>query len=148
MKIRELCTTPVQSIESTDSIGHAARIMSEHDIGALPVMKDGALIGIVTDRDLVVRGLAAGMSVHAPVRRVMSFDAISCSPEAELNDALEIMATERVRRLPVRANDGELVGMFALADAAQVPSRKRDVADALRDICGDAAVPCRVPMFA
>jgi CBS domain-containing protein len=148
MKIRELCGTPVHSVEPTDSIGHAAKVMCENDVGAVPVMKDGALLGIVTDRDLVVRGLAFGMSVHAPVRRVMSLDVISCSPDAELHGALDIMATERVRRLPVRANDGELVGMFALADAARLPSSTREVADALRDICGEATVPCRVPMFA
>ena len=148
MKICDLCTTAVQFVRSADSIGHAARLMTEHDIGALPVMKHGALLGIVTDRDLVVRGLAAGMTVHAPVRRVMSFEVISCSPGDELSNALEIMATYRVRRLPVRANNGELVGMFALADAARLVSRKMDVADALCEICSDAEVPCRVPMFA
>jgi CBS domain-containing protein len=77
----------------------------------------------------------------------MTAEVIRCSPLDDLSDALEIMSIKRVRRLPVCTNSGELVGIITIADAASVPSRKEEAADALAEICSSAEVPCQVPMF-
>ena len=118
MKVQDIMTRCVRSIGPTDSIAKAAALMAEHDVGLLPVVDDGRLVGIVTDRDLAVRGLAHGLHGGAPIFRVMTEEVSTCLPEADLAEALHLMAGEQVRRLPVCSGDGMLLGMVSLGDAA------------------------------
>ena len=148
MRVKELMTIPVHSIEASHTIAEAARRMAKEDIGALPVLSAGKLVGIVTDRDIAVRGVAAGMSVHAPVRRVMSETVATCSPEDDLETALALMSRERVRRMPVCNIDDELVGIVALADAAKRDPIKAEVTETLADICEPSGAHRQASVFA
>jgi CBS domain-containing protein len=101
------------------SLTEAARIMKDEDVGSLPVVDtDGRLIGIITDRDIVIRAVAEQVdpqSVH--VGDVASRSPVTAAPEDDLDDALSAMAASQVRRLPV-VEEGRLVGMLAQADVA------------------------------
>lgn len=109
---RDLVTAnPLTTLES------AARLMKDHDVGLLPVVKDGALVGVVTDRDLVVRGLADGKDgMFSRVADVMSKPLHCCQAEEEMEEAVAQMARHQVRRVMVVDRDGALLGLVALAD--------------------------------
>jgi CBS domain-containing protein len=141
-------TVSVGSIDAAATIAEAARQMGDNDVGALPVMENYHLVGIVTDRDIAVRAVGAGIKPNEPVRRVMSDNVITCSPETDLEDALEIMGREQVRRLPVCNDRKELIGIVALADAAQRDPDKREVSEALEEICEPSGLHCQAPAFA
>jgi len=93
--------------------------MKSEDVGALPVVEDGRLTCVVTDRDLAIRGLAEGTSPQTPVRDVASKDVATIDPQQSLEEAARLMAEHQVRRLPVVEEDGRLVGMLAQADVAK-----------------------------
>jgi CBS domain-containing protein len=134
MKISELMTRDVRSIEPTESIADAAHLMGELDVGALPVEDDSALVGIVTDRDIAVRGFGGGFHAGTPVLRVMTEKVISCRDDDDVEDVLAVMGRQQIRRIPVCNESGTLVGMFALADAARRDPDWQEVAGALSDI--------------
>jgi CBS domain-containing protein len=95
-----------------------ARLMRDHSVGALPVVEDGRLVGIVTDRDLVCRLLADGPDLPATVASLMSAEPITCTEDQSIAEAAAIMGDHQVRRLPVLDRDGRLVGMVAIDDVA------------------------------
>ena len=148
MRVQDVMTQAVESIQSRASIRKAARIMGDADIGALPVLSDEKLVGIVTDRDIAVRAVAAGLSNDGPVDDVMSEDVTTCSPNDDLEDVLHIMSAQQVRRLPVCNERGRLVGMIGLGDAARQDPNKREIGEALGDICEPSRLHCQVPAFA
>jgi len=129
-KVRDVMTrSPVTVSPDTDVVG-VARQMSEHDIGAVLVVDGGKLEGIVTDRDLVVRWLAAGADpAMAEVRAIASPADVTVSPDDPLTKAVQLMREHSVRRLPV-VEDGAPAGIIALADLAM----ERDERSALADI--------------
>ena len=134
MKVRELMSDQVVSIAPDESAASAARLLSRHNIGALPVCDaDKRILGIVTDRDIVLRCIAADNNPQATqVRDIMTGRVFFLSPEDDLSAASEIMSREQVRRLPI-CEAGKLVGMLSLGDLAQ-----RDMveaSEALSDIC-------------
>ena len=148
MRVQDVMTQAVESIQAKATIWMAARIMGDADIGALPVLSDEKLVGIVTDRDIAVRAVAAGLSNDAPVDDVMSEDVTTCSPNDDLEDVLHIMSAQQVRRLPVCNERGRLVGMISLGDAARQDPNKREIGEALGDICEPSRLHCQVPAFA
>ena len=148
MKIQDIMTSSVHSIRPTDTIADAARSMAENDIGALPVVEGRDVIGIVTDRDIAVRGVAGAIGSDAQVRRIMTEDVVTCSPDDEVEHALELMSNEQIRRLPVCKDGGELVGMVTLADAAERDPDKAEVGETLAEICESSGLHCQPPVFA
>lgn len=148
MKIQEIMTTSVHSVRPTDSIAEAARSMGEYDVGSLPVVDDRKVIGIVTDRDIAVRAVGGAIDSHAQVRRIMTDSVVTCSPDNDVEDALKLMSKEQIRRLPVCKADGELIGMVALADAAERDADKEEVGAALAGICEPSGLHCQPPVFA
>ena len=95
----------------------AACMMRDQDVGCLPVVEDGRLIGMITDRDIVVRGVAEGLDPHrAMVREVMSANAIACSVEDTVEQARELMAANLIKHLPVLDRRERVVGLVALRD--------------------------------
>ena len=134
MKISEVMCDRVRSARPTEAIAEAAQAMAEEDVGTLPVVDDGRLVGIVTDRDLALRGLADGLHGGAPVLRVMTPEVVICRPDDEIEDVLEIMAEQQIRRVPVCGTGGELLGMFSIADAARRDPDKDKVGEALAEI--------------
>jgi CBS domain-containing protein len=148
MKVRDIMTPRVTSTGPNDTIAHAARLMAEEDVGALPIIDGGELLGMVTDRDIAVRAVASDISTKSQVRRIMSEDAITCSPDDSVEDALATMSSEQIRRLPVCESGGKLVGIIALADAAHRDPDKSEVGEALDDICEPAGLHSQAPVFA
>lgn len=118
--IRDVMTTDPQTIDSSASVEDAARLMRDGDVGSLPVVDDGKLTGVVTDRDITVRAVAAGKDARTTkVGDVLSQDLVTIDPQQELDEALRLMARHQVRRLPVVEEDGKLVGIIAQADVAE-----------------------------
>ena len=135
MKLREVMTAPVIRIHPDETVAVAARTLERYNIGILPVCGgDGKLCGLVTDRDLVTRCLAAGRSpANTTVRDVMTAKVISAQPDLDGAAAASLMGKEQIRRLPVVEN-GRLCGMVSLGDLATQQETSLDAADALSDI--------------
>ncbi|HEX4929987.1 MAG TPA: CBS domain-containing protein [Gaiellaceae bacterium] len=117
--IREAMTPSPTTIEPGTTVQEAARTMKSEDVGSLPIVEDGRLAGVVTDRDLAIRVLAEGKSADTPVGEIASKDIVTIDPEQSLEEAARLMAEHQVRRLPVMEEDGKLVGILAQADLAQ-----------------------------
>ena len=113
----------------------AARLLARHQLGALPVCgEDGGLRGIVTDRDIVTRCVAAETDPHkVPVREIMSRNCAVISPEEDAAEAARLMGAGQVRRLPV-LEDGKVVGMVSLGDLAKCRACDMEAAEALSEI--------------
>jgi CBS domain-containing protein len=122
MKARDIMAENPVYITPETSLREVADLMGRNDCGCLPVVEDGEsrrLIGVVTDRDLAVRGIAQGRDIDGPVRDVMSENPSCCTPDADLHTVEEIMTTRLVRRVPVVDDEGACVGMIAQADLAR-----------------------------
>jgi CBS domain-containing protein len=115
--VADVMTPGVESTSSTETLRDAARAMREGDFGSMPVVDDGQLTGILTDRDIVVRAVAEGLDPAARVGDVASRDPVTVAPGEDLDDAMDLMARHRIRRLPV-VEDGRLVGVVSQADVA------------------------------
>jgi CBS domain-containing protein len=118
MQISDVMTPGVQFIHPEQTIREAASIMAEHDIGALPVGENNRLVGMVTDRDIVIRAIAGGKGPDAKVRDVMSPDVKYCYEDEKVDHVAHNMGEIQVRRLPVMDRDKRLVGIVAMADVA------------------------------
>jgi CBS domain-containing protein len=144
MRAKDVMSTHLRTIQSTESVADAAALMAEIDVGVLPVVDDGKLVGIVTDRDIAVRSFAHGLHSGSPVFEVMSRDVKCCREEDDLDDVLEIMANEQVRRVPILDADGSITGIISISDAARSTVDEREVASTLGDICRPSALHSQV----
>jgi CBS domain-containing protein len=127
---RNVVTVPVEA-----TIRDAAALMKNHDIGFLPVVADDVLVGVVTDRDLVVRGMCERADPNlTPVRAIMSTTPVWCYAHDVLTDAADILADYRVHRLLVVDTEKKLVGLLSLDDLAAKMSSDRLLGDLVRHI--------------
>ena len=135
MKLRDVMTNPVIRIHPDESVAVAARTLTHYNIGALPVCgSDGRLCGLITDRDIVTRCLAAGRAPGATaVKDVMTSKIIAARPDMDTSIAASLMGSKQIRRLPVMEN-GRLCGMVSLGDLAQKEESIMDAGDALMEI--------------
>lgn len=135
MKIRDVMTRPVIRIHPEEPVSVAARALEHYNIGALPVCgSDGQLRGLVTDRDLVTRCLAADRQPgQTRVDQVMTGQVVTVGPDATTEEAARLMGARQVRRLPV-VERGKLVGMVSLGDLAGMFESNRAAGDALTEI--------------
>ena len=135
MRVRDLMSKSVVTIAPEESAALAARLLSRHELGSLPVCAaDGTLVGIVTDRDIVTRCVAAREEPgRVPVRDIMSPAPSVITPETPISDAARLMAQRQVRRLPV-VEQGHVVGMLSLGDLARSRRTDTEAAAALSDI--------------
>ena len=119
MKIRDIMSTPVIRIHPEETVSVAARMLERSNIGALPVVgNDGRMCGLLTDRDIVTRCLAAGRSPSTTqVKTIMTTGVVSAPPDMDLGLAAGLMGSRQIRRLPVTEN-GKLCGMVSLGDLA------------------------------
>jgi CBS domain-containing protein len=119
-KCREVMTKDPASCAPTDTVIQAAQLMKQHDVGSVPVVEsDKRLVGIVTDRDLVVKVLAAGRGVEqATVKEAMTPNPASCREDDDLEQAMKLMKERQVRRMPIVDGGGKLAGIIAQADVA------------------------------
>jgi len=119
MKVRELMTLDVRTISIDCPLADAAQLMERLDVGALPVVDGERLAGLVTDRDIAIRGVAAGRAPEETTAGdVMSPNPIGCHPDTGLEEVARLMRTEKVRRLPIIDEHEHVVGMIALGDLA------------------------------
>lgn len=117
--VREAMTSSPTCVRPDSTVVEAARLMEVENVGSLPVVDGDGLVGIVTDRDLVVKGIARGLDPGSTrVGEVCSGEPVSVAPDEPLDTALQRMARDQVRRLPV-VEDGRLVGVLAQADVAR-----------------------------
>ena len=116
MKISECMTQDVRLVSPNDTIERAAQIMGSADTGVLPVSDGDRLVGMITDRDIAVRGVAEGCGPSARVGDIMSREVKYCYDDAEMDEVLDNMAQIQVRRMPVVDHDKRLVGIVSLSD--------------------------------
>ena len=135
MLVKEMMNPGVVSIQQEDSVALAARLLSRHNVGVLPVCgQDGRLRGVVTDRDIVLRCVAAEEDpAQTPVRQTMTRGCASVAPEDDCREATRLMGEQQVRRLPV-VDQGKLVGIVSLGDLARSSRLDMEAAKALSDI--------------
>ena len=135
MLVRELMNPCVVTVEPGATASLAARLISRHNVGSLPVCgSDRKLRGMVTDRDIVLRCIASEDDpAQTPVRDIMSRGCATVSPNADCRQATHLMAQHQVRRLPVVEN-GKLIGIIALADLARSHQCDMEAAQALCEI--------------
>jgi CBS domain-containing protein len=135
--IQEVMSTDVQCVAPTDSIRRAAQLMEEFDVGALPVLDGDALVGMITDRDIVMRSSAKGKDPESDrVGNAMSPEVATCHAAQTVDEVLDAMGDLQIRRVPVVEQDThKLVGMVALGDLSRTGSNQVD--DALRDISSE-----------
>lgn len=135
MKVREVMTTPAIRIHPEEPVAVAARRLAHYNIGALPVCgSDGKVCGMVTDRDIVTRCLAANRSAETTtVREIMTGQVLSAKPDMDAGAAAHLMGKQQIRRLPVLDN-GRLCGMLSLGDLANCEENAYDASDAFAEI--------------
>ena len=133
MTVKELMTTSVCFLKSDASIPDAAALMKKNDIGVVPVCDNrGCLLGLVTDRDILLRALTSGGSAMKEINisDIMTANVVTVSPEMNIHDAACIFSKKKVRRLPVLEND-RLVGMLSLTDLAKKKIFLAEVGDVM-----------------
>jgi CBS domain-containing protein len=133
MRVSEAMTRDVRICTPGQTIREAARTMAEIDAGAMPVGENDRLIGMITDRDIAVRGVAQGKGPDTPVREVMSSDVKYCYEDEDLEHVARNMADIKVRRLPVVNREKRLVGIVALGDLARAED-KHTVAKTVKEV--------------
>jgi CBS domain-containing protein len=118
--IRDAMTTNPRAVEASTPVVDAAKLLKSEDVGSLPVTEGDRLVGMITDRDIVIRVVAEGKDLQSvSVGEIASRDLVTADPQQDLDEALRLMAKHQVRRLPVVEEDGRLVGILAQADVAQ-----------------------------
>lgn len=132
MIIRDVMTPNPRCVSPQESIQQAARIMRDEDTGVVPVVENGRPVGLVTDRDIVVRAVAEG-ELNRPVREIVTANVVVARPDMSTAEAAELMGEYQIRRLPVVEND-RLVGIVSIGDLAVKEGRDRRVGDALQQI--------------
>jgi len=135
MRIGELMTKGLETIEAEAPLRAAAERMRSFGIGALPVVDGGQLVGMVTDRDITVRATSAGKDPNrTPVREAMTHAVITCDADAPITEAEHLMEEKAVRRLVVLDAYKKPVGLISLDDLATVPGEARHAGEVLREL--------------
>jgi CBS domain-containing protein len=119
MKVASAMHRGAHIVHANDTLKKAAKMMADENVGFLPVEENDRLVGMITDRDIVIRCIAQGGDGKARVRDAMTQDIKYCFEDDDLDDAMENMAEIQVRRLPVMDENKRLVGVLSLADAAR-----------------------------
>ena len=139
MKVSEIMTKDPDSVTFGTSIGDVAGLMRDLDVGIIPVVKDGELRGVITDRDITIRVTAAGLGPYeASVQDFLSPNVVTISPDAGVDEARRLMSERQIRRLMVTEDgkeDGKLVGVLSIGDiAVKDSSEDTETGEVLQDI--------------
>jgi CBS domain-containing protein len=133
--VRDVMTANPECVSEKDSIRDVARIMRDEDTGIVPVVDGKKIIGLITDRDIVVRGLAEGKDLgNARVNDFMTKQVRSVREDDSVNDALQLMTGAEIRRVPVVNRNDEIVGIVSLGDIASDSKQPGKVGKAVEDI--------------
>ena len=138
-KCSEIMTRDVKTAGCATTLREVAALMRDGDMGSIPVVEYGRLIGIVTDRDIVVRAIADGKDASTPVGAVMTTDIFSVNENDFVFEAIRLMGEKQVRRIPIVNGSGELAGIIAMADVALETEDEREIAETLEEISSGSA---------
>lgn len=139
LRASEIMTKSVRTATREMSLREVAAMMRDGDVGAVPVVGDGKLIGIVTDRDIVVRAVAESKSADTPIGDVMTTELFTVGPDDFVFEAIRLMGDQQVRRIPVVSEDGSLAGIIAMADVALEMEDEQEIASTLEEISSGSA---------
>lgn len=138
IRCRDIMTSSVTTASLGNTLREVAAMMREGDMGSVPVVEEGKLVGIVTDRDIVVRAVAEGKGPETSVAEAMTTDIFSVKPDDFAFEAVRLMGDKQVRRIPVVDDDGKLAGIIAMADVALEMEDEREIAETLEEISSGA----------
>ncbi len=140
-KVGDVMTSRPRAVTPQTLLTEVAELMETEDVGSLPVVEEDRLVGIVTDRDIVVRAIAKGKDPSGmPVSEITSRELVTVSPDDDLSDALELMARHQVRRLAVTGEDERLVGVVSQADVAR-EAKEKDTGEVVQSISREPQGP-------
>jgi CBS domain-containing protein len=125
------------SIDADKPVAHAAKMMKDEDVGLAPIVEGNRLVGTLTDRDIVTRVVAEGRDPQSvTVREVASTQLVTIDPQEDLDEALRLMASNQIRRLPVVEEGGRLIGVVAQADIAR-EAKEKETGELVQEISKD-----------
>jgi len=133
VKVKQIMTTDVSTVTPSDTITKAASIMKQLNVGSVPVLDGNRVVGIVTDRDITLRGVAKSSDPNLKISEVMTTDVKYATPDMDVHAVADLMAENQVRRLPVIDND-KLVGIVAIGDLAVENIFENEAGEALHNI--------------
>jgi CBS domain-containing protein len=133
MNVSEVMTPNPRTLELSDSLQDAARIMRDEDTGVVPVCEDGRVVGMVTDRDIVIRAVADG-DYEATMDDIITEDVVTITADTSTTAAAELMAEHQIRRLPVVDEDENIIGILSLGDLAVKEHRDTRMGETLESI--------------
>lgn len=133
MKLKDIMTKQIVSLNSNDSVEKAAQLMKQYNVGSIPVCSGESIVGIVTDRDITLRAVATGQNTVEQVKDVMTSNPVVGTPDMDVHEAVRIMSDKQIRRLPVVENNS-LIGMVALGDISTEPKLQDNAGTALKNI--------------
>jgi CBS domain-containing protein len=136
--IRNVMTKNVVTVSPNQTVKEAAALMSQHNVGAIPVVENGQVKGIITDRDITLRTIAEGRDGNTPVSQVMSTNLVSGNPNMSVQEAAQLMSQHQIRRLPIVENN-QLSGIVALGDLATNNAYDQQAEQALSSISTPSA---------
>ena len=139
LRASEIMTKSVRTATHEMSLRDVAAMMRDGDMGAVPVVDEGKLIGIVTDRDIVVRAVAESKTADTPIGEVMTTELFTVAPDDFVFEAIRLMGDKQVRRIPVVSEDGSLAGIIAMADIALEMEDQQEIAETLEEISSGSA---------
>ncbi|MBB5354443.1 CBS domain-containing protein [Anoxybacillus mongoliensis] len=131
--VESIMTRQVATVTPDQSVQEAARLMNEHNVGAIPVVENGKIKGMVTDRDITLRTTAQGLTPSTPVSQVMTSNVVTGTPNMSVDEAAKVMAKNQIRRLPIVQNNA-LCGIVALGDIATNKAYDEAAEQALSEI--------------
>ena len=140
-KVSDVMTGRPRAVTPHTPLTEVAELMEAEDVGSIPVVEDDRLVGIVTDRDIVVRAIAKGKDPQGmPASAVSSRELVTVSPDDDLSDALELMARHQVRRLAVTGENERLLGVVSQADVAR-EAKEKDTGEVVQSISREPQGP-------
>jgi CBS domain-containing protein len=138
-RCREIMTGNVTTANREMNLQEVAVLMRDGDMGSLPIVEDGKLVGMVTDRDIVIRAIAEGRDVTTKIGEVMTKEIFSVTPSDFVFEAIRLMGDKQIRRVPVVEESGELAGIISMADIALEMEDEREIAETLEEISSGKA---------
>ena len=129
MQVNDLMSRDFRTAAPDMSLQEVAEMMRDGDYGYVPVMENDRLIGAVTDRDIVIRGVALGLEARSSLRQVMTEDILYCFEDDDIQDAADIMKAKQIRRLVVLDVSKQMVGIISLGDIARIANQPKLTGD-------------------
>ena len=134
MQVKDVMTKDVELASPSHTIQKAASLMAKTDCGILPVADKDSLVGMITDRDIAIRAVAAGKGPSTLVSEVMSAEVLYCFDDQDIDEVVQNLSDQKVRRLPVMNRQKRLVGILSLGDIARQKDASDEAGDALKAI--------------